>query len=105
MIYYINKDDIQNKSGILPWQELKLLGLFDGLIFDDYFYKIGGVMYTEPSCAAQEAFEKEKMWYLLNKTKRTNLEVLKDFSRIAVEIEESKMKARKLRNPASKRLK
>ena len=91
MIMYKRKDD----RGPGKWYELKLLGLYDGLMFDEYQYKIEDTVYSEDSEDFQIAYEKERMWYLLNKTKRTNLEVLADLGDVVKEIEENRERERK----------
>jgi len=91
MILYSRKDD----RGSGRWYQLKLIGLYDGLMFDEYQYKIEDTVYSEDSEDFQIAYEKEKMWYLLNKTKRTNLEVMRDLGSVVEEIKENQERERK----------
>ena len=92
MIMYQRKDE----RGSGKWYELKFLGSYGGLMFEEFYYEIGDTVYSKDSEDFRIAYEKEKMWYLLNKTKRSNLEVLKDFASVAEEIEDRKNAARKL---------
>jgi len=93
MISYIHRTEF-NATFSGAWRELQIYGLYDGLMFDDYYYRIGDTIYSEPSPAAHEAFNKEKMWHQLQKTKRTNLEVLMDLSDVVKEIEENRERER-----------
>jgi len=83
MITYKSKD--KNSK---TWYVLSLVSYYNGLMFDAYYYNIGDIIYSEPSKAAEEAFEREMMWEKLRKTKPSNLEILKNFDVVATEIKE-----------------
>jgi len=94
MISYIHRTEFNATFGSGNWRKLQIYGPYDGLMFNEYYYQMCDTIYTEPSPAAKQAYEKEKMWHQLQKTKRTNLEVLRDLTVVAEEIEADKERKR-----------
>ena len=63
MITYVNKDELKVTMGMATWYELKRRPItYDGLMFDDYYYNIGGEMFSKDCQSAHEAFDKEMVW-------------------------------------------
>lgn len=96
MITYIGKLELQATMGMGTWhvpQSITTLE-YNDLDFDENFYNIGGNIYLKDCQDARDAFEKERLWNTLLKTKKRYIDILKDFGLVEDEIAEHLKKSK-----------
>jgi len=79
------------KDEVYSWLELKYYNITKCIFdFNAYEYEVNGKLFSEDSNDFREALTEIQMWDNLQKNHRSHLEILKDFHKVAVEIENAK---------------